>query len=57
MKKIKKNIIKLKTKDSTYFYTKKKSKKVGKTVEKKITLIKYDPFLRKHSKYVEIKMK
>ncbi len=57
MKKVKKNIIKLKSKNSNHFYVKKKSKNITKTTEKKINLSKYNPFLRKHIMYTEIKLK
>ena len=57
MKKIKKNLIKLKTNNSNHFYIKKKSKKISKTTNKKINLSKYDPFLRKHTLYIETKIK
>lgn len=57
MKKTKKYLIKLQTKNSSFFYVKKKSKKMTRTKNVKLTLTKYDPFKRKYEIYKETKLK
>jgi large subunit ribosomal protein L33 len=57
MTKAKTNLIKLKTDNSSYFYTFNKSKQMDKEKKKKLKLKKYDPISRKHLIFKETKLK